>query len=96
MWMGGELLLVSPPLLSRQETKLRFGNTAVNLIKVKINLQKARRTRDGAGSKREAGTQAGWAGREGKRRACSVPTKGSRGLTVRGQSRMSTLLSTPT
>lgn len=49
MWMGGELLLVLPPLLSRQETKLRFGNTAVNLIKVKINLQKARRTRDGAG-----------------------------------------------
>lgn len=48
MWMGGELLLVLPPLLSRQETKLRFGNTAVNFIKVKINLQKARRTRDGA------------------------------------------------
>lgn len=42
------MLLVLPPLLSRQETKLRFRNTAVNLIKVKINLQKARRTRDGA------------------------------------------------
>lgn len=84
------LLLV----LGREETKLRFQNTATNSVKVKINLQKARRTPDN-GEAVGGRAQAGLVGAERKCRASFVLTKGTWRLTVRGQSRMSTLLSTP-
>lgn len=44
--MWGAVLLVLPLLLSREETKPRFENTAVNVVKVKTNSQKARRSQD--------------------------------------------------
>ena len=67
----------------------------MNSIKVKINLEIARRTQN-TGRKYEGAHRQGWTGAEWECKAHFVLTKGTWGLTVRGQSRMSTLLSTPT
>lgn len=75
----GGVLLVLPLLLSREETKLRFENTAVNVVKVKTNSQKARRSQDAGGGNVRRGHGRGWAGVEGGARGLLCADQGDTG-----------------